>query len=415
VSVIGRFARGLFGFVDFPGRRRFVVASLIDAVGSGLLMPLTVLYFTIHVGLSPASVGLGLTVGGVIALAFAPLGGVLIDSIGAKQALLGYWTMAALAYAAYGVVHSWPAFVIAVTAAEITASASGTARKSLLAELAAGEDRIKLMASQRSLRNLGFGLGGLLASVALAVGGAAYLFVVYGDAISFLVAIALVAQLPVPRRERVRAPESNPLSGLWTVIADRRYLELTVLDFFTSFHGTALEVALPLWIVLHTHAPRALTGVLFTANTVIVVLAQVRATAGVRGLRDASRTYRRAAIAMVICGAAYLAAHYVGEAAAIVLLVIGVILHTGTEMLASAGEWLVSIELADDAHRGKYLSVFSLGSSLQDALGPTIVTSVLSLGSAWLWPTLAVLVATGTMLSAAVATRAALPEPAVAS
>jgi hypothetical protein len=118
---------------------------------------------------------------------------------------------------------------------------------------------------------------------------------------------------------------------------------------------------------------------------------------------------------MVVCGTAYLAAHYVGEGAAIALLVIGLILHTATEMLASAGEWLVSIELADDAHRGKYLSVFSLGGSLQDALGPTIVTAVLSLGSAWLWPTLAALVCTGTMLSAAVARRSVLPEPAIAA
>jgi MFS family permease len=407
--------RDLFGFVEFPGHRRFVAASLIDAVGSGLLMPLTVLYFTIHVGLSPTSVGLGLTVGGVVALAFAPLGGVLIDSAGPKPALIGYWALAALAYAGYGLVHSWAAFVVAVTVAEIAASSSSTARKSLLAELTSGEDRVKLLAQQRALRNLGFGLGGLLASVALAVGGAAFLLVVYGDAITFLVAIALVARLPVPRRARVSATEANPFSGLRTVVADRRYVELTVLDFFATFHGTALEVALPLWIVLHTHAPRALTGILFTANTVIVVLAQVRATAGVRGLRDAPRVYRRAAIAMIVCGSAYLAAHYVGEGPAIALLVIGLILHTATEMLASAGEWLVSIELADDAHRGKYLSVFSLGGSLQSALGPTIVTSVLALGSVWLWPTLAALVCTGTVLSAVLAGRAEVTEPAAAT
>ena len=390
------------GLTRFPGSRRWVSASLIDAVGSGLLMPLTVLYFTLHVGLSPASVGLGLTIGGLIALAFAPVGGILIDAFGSKPVLLGYWTLAALAYAGYGVVGTWVEFLVAVTVAEIAASATSTARKSLLTELATGEDRVRLMASQRSVRNLGFGLGGLLASLALAIGGAAYLWVVYGDAASFLVAIVLVAGLPVPGRppSPARGAGRPGLAGLRCVLADRRYLAVTALDFFSSFQATGLEVALPLWIVLHTHAPRALTGILFTVNTVLVVLFQVRASRGVRQLRDIPRTYRRAAAAMALCAGVYLAAHYVGEAAAVALLVAGIGLHTATEIFTSAGEWIASVELADDAHRGAYLSVFSLGNSLQDALGPTVVTSLLLLGVVWLWPVLAACVVVGTLATA---------------
>jgi hypothetical protein len=195
------------------------------------------------------------------------------------------------------------------------------------------------------------------------------------------------------------------------VLTDRRYMSLTALDFLSSFHATALEVALPLWVVLHTHAPRGLAGVLFTLNTVIVVLTQVRATSGVRGMPDLARTYRRSTAFMLVCGAAYLAAHYVGEVAAIVLLLGGMFMHTGVEMLTSAGEWVASIELADDAHRGTYLSVFALGSSLQDAVGPTIVTSVLLLGTAWLWPVLAALVCTGTLFTSAIARRISDGQP----
>lgn len=397
-----RLVRDLMGLTRFAGSRRWVSASLIDAVGSGLLMPLTVLYFTLHVGLSPASVGLGLTIGGLIALAFAPVGGILIDAVGSKPVLLSYWALAALAYAGYGVVSTWAEFLVAVTLAEIAASATSTARKSLLAEIATGQDRVRLMASQRSLRNLGFGLGGLLASVALAIGGAAYLCVVYGDAASFLLAIALVAGLPVSRRLRSAGARRPGLGGLRRVLADRRYLAVTVLDFFSSFQATGLEVALPLWIVLHTHAPRALTGILFTMNTVLVVLFQVRVSRTVRRLGDIPRAYRRAAVAMALCAGVYLAAHYVGEAAAVALLAVGIGLHTATEIFTSAGEWIASVELADDAHRGSYLSVYSLGNSLQDALGPTVVTSLLLLGGVWMWPVLAACVGVGTLATAAV-------------
>jgi MFS family permease len=402
------FERDLLGGVRFPGRGRLAAASVIDAVGTGMLMPLTVIYFTVHVGLSAASVGLGLTIGGVCALVLAPLGGVLIDSLGAKPVLLSYWAMAAIGIAGYGLASHWIEMVLAVTVAEIGSSASSTARKTLLTEIAGAEDRVRLMASQRALRNVGYGAGGLLAGAALALGGGAFDVVVYADALSYVLAILLMVRMPVAHRAARRARQAT--SGLRVVLADRRYMALTGLEFFASFHGTALEVALPLWIVLHTHAPRALTGILFSLNTAIVVLTQVRTTAGIRGLRDVPRSYYRAAIAMCLGAGAYLVAHFVGEVAAIALLTVGLVLHTATEMFASAGEWAASIDLAEEAHRGKYLSVFSVGTSLQDALGPTIVTSVLLLGTVWLWPVLAVFVCVGSLSTAAIARRATPTE-----
>jgi hypothetical protein len=401
------FERNLLGGVAFPGRGRLAAASVIDAVGSGMLMPLTVIYFTVHVGLSTASVGLGLTIGGVAALAFAPLGGVLIDALGAKPVLLAYWVIAAVAIAGYALVSHWSEMVVVVTFAEIGSSASSTARKALVTGVARPEDIVRLMASQRALRNVGFGMGGLLAGAALAIGGVAYDVIVYGDAISFLAAVVVMTGMPVVRQVRVE-PRVRSVGGLRIVLSDRRYLGLTALDFCSSFHGTALEVALPLWIVFHTHAPRALTGILFSLNTVIVVVAQVRATSGIRGLADVPRTYRRAAVMMILGAGVYLTAHYAGSAAAVLLLILGLVLHTGTEMFASAGEWAVSIDLADTAFRGAYLSVFSVGSSLQDALGPTIVTSVLLLGAVWLWPVLAIIVCAGCLLTASIVGRAAV-------
>jgi MFS family permease len=398
------------GVTDFPGSGRWAAASLINAVGTGLLLPLSVLYFTIHVGLSPSSVGLGLTIGGVVALAFVPISGVLVDSFGPKSVLLAGWGLAAAAYAGYGVVARWPGFLVAVTGAEIAAAIGSTAGKALVTELATGQNRVKLLASQQSLGNLGYGLGGLLAIVALAVGGAAYLFVVYGDALTFIAALMLVAPMEVPHRGAPADERRDTPGGLALVLADRRYVTLAALDCLTTFQDGALSVALPLWVVLHTHAPRSLAGILFTINTVVVVLFQVKAASGVNSIADVPRTYRRAAVLMGLCAAAYLAAHYVAPTAAVALLVVGLLLHTVTEMFASAGEWTASVELADDAHRGKYLAVYRLGYSVQDTLAPLVVTSLLALGTIWLWPALAVLVCSGAIASAAVTGRIAGDE-----
>ncbi|HEX3616540.1 MAG TPA: MFS transporter [Solirubrobacteraceae bacterium] len=404
-SGIVHVARRVLGVVDFPGSGRWAVASLINSAGTGLLLPLSVLYFTIHVGLSPASVGLGLTIGGLIALAFVPVGGIVIDRFGSKPVLLGCWGWAAAAYAGYGLVGSWGEFLVVVTAAEIAAAVSSTAGKSLLAELATGADRLRLLASQRSLGNLGYGVGGVLATAALAIGGVAYDGVVYGDALTFVVAIVLVCGVPVPSGRALAGERRGTAGGLRLVLADRRYLALSALDFLTTFQDGALAVALPLWVVLHTQAPRALAGILFTINTAVVVLFQVRATAGVSSIADVPRTYRRGAVVMVGCAAAYLSAHYVGEAAAVTLLVVALVLHTATEMFVSAGEWTASVELADDAHRGIYLSIYRLGYSVQDALAPLIVTTLLAIGTVWLWPVLALAVCSGALASAVIAGR----------
>jgi MFS family permease len=176
VALLGGAAEG------FPGGRSLLAAALIDAVGTGSVIPVSVLYFTIHVGLSPASVGVGLTVGGLVAMALAPLTGALIDGVGARRALLAFWGLAAAAFAGYGAVSSWAEFLVVATASLLASDASASARKTLVAELAEGAALSQVMASQRVIRNVGYGVGGLLATGALAVGNVGFLLVVYGNA-----------------------------------------------------------------------------------------------------------------------------------------------------------------------------------------------------------------------------------------
>jgi MFS family permease len=397
----------VFGRVEFPGARRWGAALLIDATGSGLLRPITILYFTVYRHLSVSSVGLALGVCGTIALCAAPLAGGAVDRFGPKPALLMFWVVEATSFASYALVRSWDALVIAAAFALAATTSTNWAKTAVLTEIVNDDQRVQALSFQRSLRNIGFGIGGLLATAALAVGGNAYLLVILADAASYLVAIALVTGLPatyVRRPAHDRADTGR--SGYWLVLRDRRYLALAALDFFARANQTALVVALPLWIVFHTDAPAAMAGALYTLNTVVVALFQVRVTAGIRQLADTPSAYRRAAAAMCLAAGAYLLAHYAGEALAILLLVLGLVSLTMTEILVSAGEWSVSLELADAHHRGKYLSIYSLGNGLQTASGATIVTSILTIGTTWLWPALGVMIAAGCAASAQVIRRA---------
>lgn len=81
--------------VDSAGGSRLIGAGMLDAAGTGLLVPLTVLFFVVHVGIAAHLVGLGMSIGGVLTMVSAPLGGHLVDRFGPRRALICGWLLAA--------------------------------------------------------------------------------------------------------------------------------------------------------------------------------------------------------------------------------------------------------------------------------------------------------------------------------
>jgi MFS family permease len=373
---------------------------LLDAVGSGVMMPLSILFFTVHKGMAPTTVGLGITIGGLVALLAAPLGGHLIDDIGPKRSLIGGCLVAAVGFAGFPLVHTLPELAVVQVVANVSGSMSWTATSTMLGQIRTQEQLPGAMAAQYSLRNLGFGTGGLLAAVALAVGGVGFDVAVYLDVASFLIAAALVVPVSAPVR-----PDSQPMAGrdpvsLLTVLRDWRYVTLGLAGSLIYFNQTGLQVVLPLWVVLYTHAPRAIVGALFTFNTAMVVFGQVRMASLVQTLSDAPRAYRRGALLMAIGSVTFLASHYCGELMAIGLLTAGTALLTLTEMSVTAAGMFASVTLADPEHRGKYLSVYGLGFGLEGTVGPSAGTALTSAGVLVPWPAITALVMLGTLTSA---------------
>jgi predicted MFS family arabinose efflux permease len=84
-----------------PWQRRLLAASFADAFGTGLFLPLSVIYLTRIVGLSPARAGPGLTIAGFLAIAASPLSGALLARFDARRVVLGCFAASALGFAAY--------------------------------------------------------------------------------------------------------------------------------------------------------------------------------------------------------------------------------------------------------------------------------------------------------------------------
>lgn len=378
-----------------PGnRRRYVALAAIDAFGTGLFVPVSVLFLTRSVGLSSVDVGIGLTVAGVAGLVATPVAGTLGDHYDARYvAAIGYGACG-VGFALYTLVGSFWVFVVLASAIQVFDRLAGGARTLVALSIVESADRVGLLAYERSTRNVGFGLGGLLASVALVSNTRpAYDAVLLANAASFAIGAWIVTRMP-PARPAARHVD-HPRQGYATVLRDRPYVALAVLTALMWFNDSILKVALPLWIVERTSVSGSATGIFFTLNTVLVVVFQVRTSAGAADVRGAARAYWRAALALVACCALFAAAAGTHVAVGIVLLTAAVVMLTLGELYASAAQWGASIGLVREELRGRYLGLFSTVTGVQRALGPAAIAFALAQGGRWAWLGLAAVFVVG--------------------
>lgn len=375
-----RSLRGLVaGIPANPDARRFLFVSLVDAIGSGMFSPIAILYLTRIVGLSPGIAGLGLGVAAAASLVATPISGALADRTDSRT--VAFWSYVVLggAYGLYAGVRSFWTFVVVASLIELARSMSYTARRMMIFSLASETSRVELLAYMRSIRNVGFGLGGLLASAALASGSrTAYTVLILGNGVSYLYAAWNFRRLPPA--PAAPPPEHAPAGGYRTVLRHRRFVALGAVTSVLSLNATILQIGMALWIVRETSAPTWLVGLLFTLNTAIVVVLQVPASRGTESPRGVGRSYARAGFALAAASALFVLAAHRGVALAIALLVAATVLLTAGEMFSAASEWAAPTILAPSHLRGRYLAFFRTATATQDLAGPAIVSVALASG-----------------------------------
>jgi hypothetical protein len=249
--------------------------------------------------------------------------------------------------------------------------------QALVGQAVTQEDRVRTMATMRAVRNVGMTIGALLGTLALALDSRpVYDGVVLLNAASFVGLAALAASLSA----RAGAGSARRIVSM-RVLRDTPYLLLATLNGILSLHMTLLSVGVPLWIAEHSHAPKAIIAPLLIVNTVLAVGFQVRASRGADTVTGAAVRMRLAGAALALCCLLLAAVPPLPVVAAIPLLAAAMVALTCGELFQSAGAWGVSYQLARDEEQAAYLSVFWLGVSVQQILGPLLVAAVLFAGS----------------------------------
>ncbi|GAA3163420.1 MFS transporter [Nonomuraea roseoviolacea] len=393
------------------GARPFLVGMFADALGSGLYVPLTLLFIHQVTGLPLTTVGLGVTAAAVVGLAANPAAGALIDRFGARRVLMATYLLRAAGFAAYPFVDGFAALVAVAAVVATGDRAYYPASGSYVAVLARGADRDKLYTLMATARNVAFGLGGLLSAGAVSLaGGAGFTLIAALNAASFLVATGCL--VVSGRRAPAPATPREP-RGYRAVFADRPFVALVAAEQAFTLAHMILPVALPVYAVTVLGAPVWLTGVLYTLNTVLVAAGQLAVR---RRQRAARRTH-----AMALAGAILVAACALYAATALLppgapraggLLMATLVLTLG-ELMHTTPSWALAAATAPTALRGRYLAIHQQTWAVAAVVAPGGYAALLDAEPSLLWIALAALLVPACLALLRLARR--LPPDAVAA
>ncbi len=377
------------GFPAVGEHRRFVAAIVADTIGSGLFMPITILYFLAVSPLSLVEIGGALSVSAAVTFPAAALVGSAVDRFGPRRMMLAGNLLQAGGMVAYLFVDTFWSLALWTAVLNVGRQCFWGSFGNVVTAITEPGERELWFGFLQAMRNLGYAVGGVLAGVAVQIGTrGTYSAVVLVNVASFLLAWWLLLAVPDHRPAR-----HGELAGGWgDVLRDRPYLRLVVAQGGFVAGMMVLNFALPVYAAESIDLPGWVVGGMFTLNTIMVGLGQglvVRAMVG----RQRARMVALAQVAFAAGYAVFVVAGLVPVWLGVVAILLGACVYTFGELIGGPVLSTVAAEAAPDHLRGRYLSLFQLGWALGGVVAPVAFTALLARGTFDLWGVLLVVAA----------------------
>ena len=390
-----------------PGLPRSVwllqVGGFANAFGNGIAFPFLLIYLHNVRGVSLGVAGLIAGTNALVGMVAGPVAGALVDRLGSKRVLMGALVTLAVGFGSYPLVQqAWQGFLCAGVAG-IGNGAFWPAHSSLVGGLTARERRHAAYALQRVSNNLGIGLGGVAGGLIASTdrpGSFTVLFLV--DAATFLVFVGVLARIRSPDRFVFHRPEESRAvePGRYIdVLRHGVFVRVVLLNALFISVGYAMFDLLPVFAKNNAGVSERQIGLIFLANTLLIVLVQMPVTRRLEGRR------RMPAFAgmgllfglswLIVLGGG-LTLEGVGAtiafSAALAIFGLGECIH-GTIQTALA------VDLARPDLMGRYMALSAFSWQLGMAVGPAAGGFLLAASPTALWLAAAAVCGAGSVAS----------------
>lgn len=364
-----------------------LVGIALSALGNGLVLPYTFIYFHNIRGFSTAIAGVVVSYGALTALLISPLVGNLIDKWGPKPILMSSLIVSSIGYSSLSLVKSIPQAFFVMTICSIGQSAMWPSQGTISTELTPDYLRERIYGAQFAMLNLGIGIGGLISSVVVTLDNPRSFEILFlGDGISYLVYLLTVLTLGnVGRRSSIERAENAKIDGGWAdVLADKTFVKFWFVALFAVLLSySQLEVGFTAFSTsISGLQPRDLAWA-YAVNTFVIAAFQLYVNKKLILMKRKTGI----SIAVLIWAAAWvcLAASGIFKSNALILVIGCQFIFAFGEMIWSPILPSVVNQLAPDNLRGRYNAAGTNAWQIALIAGPTIAGTMLGANAHWLW------------------------------
>ncbi len=351
-------------------RRALLVALGIDNFGSGLFLPLLVVYAVRVVGLPLGLAGTVISIGTLAGLAVPPFAGRLVDRWGPRPVVVTSQLLQAAGASAFLLADG---IVLTLVASMLLAAGQQTFYSSLfalVADVAGPGPKDRPYAVVGMVRSAMFGSGALVTAAALVGSGERGLRIAVAvNAVSFLAAAVLLWVFVHPGRHDSSVESATDAT---TVLRNRPYLALIAVTCLLALALDFFLVGLPVFVLEVTAGPSWLPGVSLALLTVVT---STSATLALRTTRHLARTTAMSIGAVVFicwCGLCALTPALPSAARPGWVIATTLLLAAGNLMFGTRVNALAEAA-APRATRGRHLAAFQYAFTVAGVLTPAIV------------------------------------------
>lgn len=368
-------------------------ALIIDSLGNGLFLPLSLVFFLKLTTVPLAELGALASAATLVTLPVPIWAGSLADKFGALPLVVAAQLMQATGYLAYPWVRApWSIFAAGALVA-VGVRFFWSSIFTAIADYADGSpgrrSKDSWYALANAARTAGLAAGGLITGVAIAQGGkGVYLAIAYGAAASFTVAAVTIALFV--RAPRVQDPGGPSASGALVALTDRPFLGLVAVNTVFALSSMMLATALPAFALNGLHAPNWLAASVLAGNAIAISVLSPPVASALGG-------FRRTRV-LAVAGALWAAWGLLfallppGPLAWMIPLLIGAtLLYTAADIMHAPISTALAAAVSPVASRGRYLAAFQYSFAFASIIAPVFFTSLTSIGRAAPWIGLAIL------------------------